>query len=855
MHRRTLAVGSALFLVLCVWTMAHGEPVENVKNTKTNETFATIQAAIDAASAGDTIEVMAGLYEEDLTIQTESLTLVGAQGAKVGHDSYRNDHDDESVIDAGGSGTVITITADNVTVRGFTVRNASMTYDSKGDEGSGITIKDASDCTVENNIIHGNVVGVVIIAQAGNATNNRVIGNDIYDNVLRDANDKIEVTGDGVDRGQGVRVRQDSGRSTTGTVIENNHVRGSKSGLKFSRPTEVLVRGNAIYNNYHFGIETYVSHENTFEGNTIYNNGIIGLLTDDDCVGPDNITDTQGARNSAGVRLGGSQRNEFTANDIYNDATGGQQIKGFRLSDSADTLPEGNIIHHNAIYGHDEGEFRYGIHNIGYSNKNPADADVDARYNWWGDASGPYHDGTNLDGKANRISDNVSFEPWAGGPVVNKTVDGDGTVDAEAQANTEVLVTGSGTVAVTVWKYPHNPTETSFGNAEAGYIDVLVPSVTDVTEIEIRLHYDPAAVPPGAAATLRMYWWDGEDWVPCSDQGVDTDGDYIWAKIRKETTTPTLADLTNTVFGAGTGEPTRHDNEFTGSGWHLLSVPVVGADQGLSAVFASIPHERIVRVWDGTKYVEPQAIDPGRGYWVYLFGTVEIVLEHPNPTGDYAVELTDSGWHQISTPKWPVSWQSIRFSDGGGEKDVTEAFAAGWIQEYAYRWERTAGDYVHTHLPSTTLPLEPWVGYWIKTEQANLTMTVPLDEQYIPSVPAGQAWLRTRERPTGLTPPPPPQRPSTAGTVHVTAYPNPLSQQGGIVFRAAGPSAQAMRVMVMDLSGGVVFRGEVEGSQLAWDVTGRTGQPVANGVYLFAAHVRVGGRWISTPLGKLMILR
>jgi hypothetical protein len=37
---------------------------------------------------------------------------------------------------------------------------------------------------------------------------------------------------------------------------------------------------------------------------------------------------------------------------------------------------------------------------------------LDARYNWWGDATGPYHPTLNPTGLGNKVSDNVSFAPW-----------------------------------------------------------------------------------------------------------------------------------------------------------------------------------------------------------------------------------------------------------------------------------------------------------------------------------------------------------------------------------------------------------------------------------------------------------
>ncbi|QOC23490.1 tandem-95 repeat protein [Wenzhouxiangella sp. AB-CW3] len=43
-------------------------------------------------------------------------------------------------------------------------------------------------------------------------------------------------------------------------------------------------------------------------------------------------------------------------------------------------------------------------------------AEVDARYNWWGDASGPNHSVLNPDGLGDAVSDGVLFEPFLDGP-------------------------------------------------------------------------------------------------------------------------------------------------------------------------------------------------------------------------------------------------------------------------------------------------------------------------------------------------------------------------------------------------------------------------------------------------------
>ena len=50
---------------------------------------------------------------------------------------------------------------------------------------------------------------------------------------------------------------------------------------------------------------------------------------------------------------------------------------------------------------------------------------VDARFNWWGDPSGPRHPTKNPQGLGKDVSDGVLFFPWA--------VDRDGTVPTRVQ--------------------------------------------------------------------------------------------------------------------------------------------------------------------------------------------------------------------------------------------------------------------------------------------------------------------------------------------------------------------------------------------------------------------------------------
>jgi hypothetical protein len=131
--------------------------------------FCSIQAGIDAASAGDTVEVAAGTYLENITLKSG----VVVQGAGQG----------DTIIDGGGSGSVVTaIGVDSAaTLDGFTITNGNA-YNGGGmyNSGSSPTV---SNCTFSANtaflVIHiGEGGGMYNSGSSPTVTNCTFSGND-----------------------------------------------------------------------------------------------------------------------------------------------------------------------------------------------------------------------------------------------------------------------------------------------------------------------------------------------------------------------------------------------------------------------------------------------------------------------------------------------------------------------------------------------------------------------------------------------------------------------------------------------------------------------------------------------------
>ena len=113
--------------------------------------FASVQAAVDAAAAGDTILVAPGSYSGAIVLDKDELTLVSAAGNEA-----------TTLLGAGATATV-TVSATGVIVRGFGIDNASVAG------GAAILIRSSADVTVDGNVIRNAVSGVAHVDDGGSA--------------------------------------------------------------------------------------------------------------------------------------------------------------------------------------------------------------------------------------------------------------------------------------------------------------------------------------------------------------------------------------------------------------------------------------------------------------------------------------------------------------------------------------------------------------------------------------------------------------------------------------------------------------------------------------------------------------
>jgi parallel beta-helix repeat protein len=105
--------------------------------------YPTIQEGIEACDPGDTVMVDSGTYDENLTVLAE-VSLIG-------------ENRDNTVIDGSGTGDVILLEADHISIENFTIKNGGAEI-----EDSGIELCVADYCTITNCIFQDNYSGLYL---------------------------------------------------------------------------------------------------------------------------------------------------------------------------------------------------------------------------------------------------------------------------------------------------------------------------------------------------------------------------------------------------------------------------------------------------------------------------------------------------------------------------------------------------------------------------------------------------------------------------------------------------------------------------------------------------------------------
>jgi parallel beta-helix repeat protein len=237
-----------------IWALENFLPEEK-KILTVPDDYSTIQAAVYAAGPGDTIHVRKGMYKEDIIID-KSLTLQGED---------RN----STIIDGGGDGTVVHITASHVLVQGFTVTN--------GDYGIEFwSTQPIHHITLRDLIITQNkVFGIQTLRTAGqHVIEDCILSHNVECSLFahqfsRSVIRNCEAFGNGGDLRVGWSWH---------CIIEGNKVHHNRDGgISIDSCYNTTVERNLTCSNIGKGISLfYISSHNTIKNNIVFNN-LVGI--------------------------------------------------------------------------------------------------------------------------------------------------------------------------------------------------------------------------------------------------------------------------------------------------------------------------------------------------------------------------------------------------------------------------------------------------------------------------------------------------------------------------------------------------------------------------------------------------
>lgn len=342
--------------------------------------FTNIQAAVNAASNGDTIQVYPGFYYEN-TVVNKTLKLTGAQRGKDAR-TRATTLAQESVISAGDN--PFTLAANNIVLDGFYVR-----VDLHGDdEGVGVRSLTAfSGDRIINNIMHAGVTTALVPGNRGPTP--MLISKNLFLGRLGVAMDSELGAGahqvviqDNLFSGASLFFGDNSFSELL--ITKNKWVQGG--GIELRRVTHesvapgfsIVISENKIFDSQGISLQLRNVTDVLAQNNTMRGGGASGIAVNED---NDNvrIADNKISLYAvAGVKIG-SLRQPFTP------LADGVEVVGNEIVDNANGLlvdyAENNAIHHNKL---DDNE-RVGI-GLAFDAVGQAISDNEIRGNAGGDA-------------------------------------------------------------------------------------------------------------------------------------------------------------------------------------------------------------------------------------------------------------------------------------------------------------------------------------------------------------------------------------------------------------------------------------------------------------------------------------
>ncbi len=329
-----------------------------VHDIDTGLDYATLQAAINAPETldGNRIHVDPGTYYEHLAVN-KSVALIG-------------DNSKTTIIDGSSNGTCVNITANNVNLTGFTVRNSGSYPDCgvivsstgnaiehniiENNDGDGIDLLSSSNWNIliSNDVMNNNGTGILVKGNDNTLNWNNVSNNNYYGVLLQSSwNDTLN---------NNTVMGNDAGiciwsSSNNNTLNENNVTGNNHYGIWFEYSSNNTLAGNKVTDNGEGVLLQTLSSFNTLIGNDVENSHNCGLefvissdnkIYHNNFVNDANVVGIQGLVNlwDNGYPSGGNYWNSLNGSDlfrgVYQNETGSDGI-----IDTAYVIAENNTDH------------------------------------------------------------------------------------------------------------------------------------------------------------------------------------------------------------------------------------------------------------------------------------------------------------------------------------------------------------------------------------------------------------------------------------------------------------------------------------------------------------------------------
>jgi parallel beta-helix repeat protein len=196
--------------------------IEKNNSQSNHRTGGYIQGLIDNATAGNTINVPSGTYYENVIIN-KSISLIG-------------EDKNTTILDGGGTGDVVYISADWVNISEFTLRN--------GDDHGVYIYSDYN--TIISTIILNNERGLALNSGSGNTIIDNVFKSNTYGGIYLASSYENTISNNTIDANNwdGIYLVVSGSNTIAGNYISNNN-----NGISLRASSNNTVSGNSILGN------------------------------------------------------------------------------------------------------------------------------------------------------------------------------------------------------------------------------------------------------------------------------------------------------------------------------------------------------------------------------------------------------------------------------------------------------------------------------------------------------------------------------------------------------------------------------------------------------------------------------